>query len=381
MHPIVPNRHSPIPELTAPNRLLSCSYYGSGNYTKRRTLRVGEKGFDGEFAVRRSVAGGSMLDLACVVGAVVIWSTSFVATKVALAEVGPLTLGASRFALAAVLAGIVALVFGTVRVVSAADLGRFAVGGLLGITLYFSLENIGVNLATASDAALVVASYPAITMLLEAGLYRKRLSAKRLSGVALAFVGVNAVLGNAAAASASGEWGSARLLGCAILAVTGLVWALYSFSTREVVARYPMPTVIFWQTLFGALLFLPVAAFEQVLVGGARWLPSGGFALLSVAHLGVLCSVVAFLLYARGLRGLDASSAVSVMNLVPVLGVLFAVVLLGEPLGLLQVLGGVVVIAGVTLSVRSGGAGELGRSKEDAGTRNAAGVPGGGDKR
>ena len=62
--------------------------------------------------------------------------------------------------------------------------------------------------------------------------------------------------------------------------------------------------------------------------------------------------MVAFLLYARGLRGLDASSAVSVMNLVPVFGVLFAVLLLGEPVGLLQVVGGLVVIAGVTLSVR-----------------------------
>ncbi len=56
------------------------------------------------------------------------------------------------------------------------------------------------------------------------------------------------------------------------------------------------------------------------------------------------------------------------MNLVPVLGVLFAVVLLGEPLGLLQILGGVVVIAGVTLSVRSSDAGEPGRSEEDVGT-------------
>jgi drug/metabolite transporter (DMT)-like permease len=40
------------------------------------------------------------------------------------------------------------------------------------------------------------------------------------------------------------------------------------------------------------------------------------------------------------------------MNLVPVFGVLFAVLLLGEPVGLLQVGGGLVVIAGVTLSVR-----------------------------
>lgn len=342
-------------------------------------MRVDERGPGGGFAVRRGVVGGGALDLACVVGAVVIWSTSFVATKVALADVPPLTLGASRFAIAAVLAGCVAVVFGGLRVTNAADLGRFALGGLLGITMYFSLENVGVDLATASDAALVVASYPAITMLLEAGLYRKRLSATRLMGVALAVVGVNAILGNALAASTSGEWGSTRLLGCAILTATGLVWALYSFSTRGVVERYPMPTVVFWQTLFGALLFLPVAAFEQVFVGGAPWLPSGGFALLSVAHLGVLCSVVAFLLYARGLRGLDASSAVSVMNLVPVLGVLFAVALLGEPLGLLQVLGGVVVVAGVTLSVRGGTPGEPRRSGERAGDPTQRAKPQKGD--
>ena len=339
---------------------------------------MGERGSGFGFANRRGFIRGRTADLASVVGAVVIWSTSFVATKVALVEVPPLTLGASRFALAAVLSGIVAVAFGAVRVASAADLGRFALGGFLGITLYFSLENVGVDLATASDAALVVASYPAVTMLLEAGLYRKRLSTTRLFGVVLAFVGVNAVLGNAAAASAGQEWGSDRLLGCAILVVTGLVWTLYNFATRGVVARYTMPTVIFWQTLFGALFFLPVALTEQVLVGGTRWLPTSGVALLSVAHLGVLCSVVAFLLYARGLRGLDASAAVSVMNLVPILGVLFAVVLLGEPLGLLQVLGGVVVVAGVTLSVRDPYANKPSNAGDDVGTE-VTGDPTGGD--
>ena len=344
---------------------------------------MGERGA-GESTAQSAEPGRRAGALVCVVGAVVIWSTSFVATKVALAEVPPLTLGASRFALAAVLAGLVAFIFGAVRVSGIRDLSRLALGGLLGIMLYFSLENIGVDLVTASDAALVVASYPAITMLLETGLYRRRLSAVRLSGVVLAFLGVNAVLGNALAASASGQWDSERLLGCVVLVVTGVAWALYNFATRDVVARYPMPTVVFWQTLFGALFFAPAALTEQAVIGGTRWLPTGGVALLAVVHLGVLCSVVAFLLYARGLRELDASSAVSVMNLVPVLGVAFAVAVLGEPLGLLQILGGVVVIAGVTLSVRGGNPGEPDRSGEEAGTGAAtddATNPAGGSER
>jgi drug/metabolite transporter (DMT)-like permease len=166
-------------------------------------------------------------------------------------------------------------------------------------------------------------------------------------------VGVNAILGNVLVTSAGEGWDTSRLLGDGILLVTGFVWTFYNLATRGVVARYPMPTVIFWQTAFGALFFLPVALLEQVVVGGGRWLPSGTIALIAVAHLGVLCSVLAFLLYARGLKGLDASSAVSVMNLVPIFGVLFAVLLLGEPLGLLQIIGGFVVIVGVTLSVRA----------------------------
>lgn len=324
---------------------------------------------------RRTLAGTSFVPLASVLGAVVIWSTSFVATKLALAEVPPMTLGATRSSLAAVVLGIVAAALGAVRVASAGDLGLFALGGLLGITLYFSVENIGVDLATASDAALVVASYPAITMLLEAGLYRRRLSARRIAGALLAVLGVNAVLGNALTASASQEWDSPRLLGCAVLLVSGLVWALYNFTTRDIVGRYPMLTVIFWQTLFGALFFLPAAFMEQRIVGEARWLPEDGAALLSMVHLGVTCSVVAFLLYGVGLRGLDASATVSVMNLVPILGVTFAVVLLDEPFMLLQVFGGIVVIIGVTLGVWGGPGKDRGRSEDTAAREESGGAP------
>ena len=309
---------------------------------------------------------GRATHLAYVAGAVLIWSTSFVATKVALDEVSPLTLGATRFVLAALLAGVVAALFGGIGVRRFGDLGRLCLGGLLGITLYFALENVGVDLATASDAALVVASYPAIAMVVEALVYRRRLSVVRLFGVTLAIVGVNAILGNVLASSSGEGWDTQRLLGVGILLVTGLVWTFYNLATRGVVARYPMPTVIFWQTAFGALFFLPVALLEQVVVGGGRWLPSGTIAIVAVAHLGVLCSVVAFLLYARGLKGLDASSAVSVMNLVPVFGVLFAALLLGEPLGFLQVIGGLVVIAGVIISVRGGRTDERSGYEKDA---------------
>jgi drug/metabolite transporter (DMT)-like permease len=277
-----------------------------------------------------------------VVAAVLIWSLSFVATKVAFKAFPPLTLGTLRFGFSAFLLGVVLLMQrGFVRP-APGDLGRLAVSGVLGITIYFSLENLGVKLATAADAALIVASYPAITMLLEMLIYRTRISGIRFGGVGLAIAGVYLIVRE----SVTGGGGH-RLAGDLILAATGLVWSFYNFVTRRVVNKYPTVLITFYQTVAGALAFLPLAWIER-----DQWQPPAPDSLLALLYLGLFCSVIAFLLYAYGLKGLTSSAAVTLMNLVPVFGVLFAVVFLHEPVGIAQCLGGVIVIAGIALSVK-----------------------------
>ena len=275
-------------------------------------------------------------------GAALIWSTSFVTTKIALADVPPLTLGALRFILAALLLGVLGLVTRRIEHVPPKDIARLAAGGLLGITAYFALQNIGVQLSSAADATLLVASYPAITMLIESLLLHTRISPLRFVGVGVTFVGVYLVVQQTAGAGSAGH-----LLGDLLLLLTGLVWALYNFATRDVVQRYSMLTVIFWQTIAGAVAFVPLA-----LVESQSWRLLSTGSLLSVAYMGVFCSIMAFLLYARGLKTLDPGSAVSLMNLVPVFGLVLAVVALGESINLAQVAGGIVVIAGVALTVQ-----------------------------
>ncbi|NRG25898.1 DMT family transporter [Bacillus circulans] len=62
------------------------------------------------------------------------------------------------------------------------------------------------------------------------------------------------------------------------------------------------------------------------------------------------CSVAAFLLYNYGLKKLSASASVSLMNLVPVLGIVFFIFLLEETVTLTQIIGGAIVIISVILS-------------------------------
>jgi drug/metabolite transporter (DMT)-like permease len=65
-----------------------------------------------------------------------------------------------------------------------------------------------------------------------------------------------------------------------------------------------------------------------------------------------LCSIAGLGLYAKALQRLRPSTAVNFLNLVPVFGLLIAIVALGERITALQLAGGAVVIAGVTVSTR-----------------------------
>ena len=68
--------------------------------------------------------------------------------------------------------------------------------------------------------------------------------------------------------------------------------------------------------------------------------------------LGVFCSVVAYLLYNRGLKTMAPSTITSMLNLMPIIGVFFSWALLGEQVTLRKIIGGAIVIFGVMLSVR-----------------------------
>ena len=132
----------------------------------------------------------TLLHTSAVAGAALLWSTSFAVTKVVLPHVGELTLGAIRFLAAAVLLLIICLI---VRRRLRAPLRAHvsvAGSGLVGITIYFVLENYGVALATATDAVLIVAFYPVMTMLAEAVFHCRRPAPINVAGALVAFAGV-----------------------------------------------------------------------------------------------------------------------------------------------------------------------------------------------
>lgn len=289
--------------------------------------------------------GASLGAICSVTAAALVWSSSFAVTKQVLRETDPLVIGAIRFSLAAVVLAVFVRLRGRrgagVGPVDAQQRWLIRLSGLLGITVYFILENYGVQLANAADASLIVATYPLMTMLVELLVHRRAMPRLRVLGVALAGLGAVLVVRNGADAGGTGRW-----VGDALLLLGGLVWGCYNVLTKHVGAARDAVVLTYRQTCAGALGFLVVAAPEF----RHQRMPDG-VTLALLAYLALACSVGGFLLYNQGLRQMPPSTAVNILNIAPVFGVLGAVVINGERVELVQVLGGAIIIVGVVLGL------------------------------
>jgi drug/metabolite transporter (DMT)-like permease len=116
-------------------------------------------------------------------------------------------------------------------------------------------------------------------------------------------------------------------IGDVLLLMSGIVWARYNFPTRSVSGRHPAPVVLYYQALAGTAGFLPLAILEH---GQWRLLAHPAATITSLAALTTLCSITGLGLYAKALQRLRPSTAVDFLNLVPVSGLLIAIVGLGE---------------------------------------------------
>lgn len=286
-------------------------------------------------------SGSNTVYISTALGAVLVWGTSFVATKLAYASFPPITLAMLRFALASLLLGTIVLVRGSLQRLDKGDRKTIILSGFLGITLYFIMENTGIHLTTASNSALIIASYPAITALLEWGIYRTLVSRTQAIGIGLAIVGIIILAGAQSGQAGPHEfWGNLTLIGA------GFAWAFYNFTTRKIVNKYSGMTIAFYQSVAGTVLFLPAVMFEA-----ADWRVPTPMATMMLLYLAVFCSVAGYLMYNHSLRRLSATTLVSLMNLVPVLGVTCAAVVLHETITPRQIIGGAIVIGGVFLSL------------------------------
>jgi drug/metabolite transporter (DMT)-like permease len=288
---------------------------------------------------------GTAAPLAALVGAVLIWSTTFPVSDDAVTVMSPAVLTTLRFTLACV--SLVPLILRR-QVARAAPMrpllfsraGAFL--GLTGVAIYYALQNVGLVYTTAGTASLMQALLPAATAVIAARFLGERLGTRVVLGLLLSTAGVALVASGAARLDAG-----AVLIGVGVVCYGGYTVALRRWSTCGPVWTDPVALAVTTSS-WGVILLLPWLAGE-VAFGQARW-PHTLVAWGELVYLGVLPSGLALLLWTYGAARVRATVSGVLTAAMPVVGYAFSVVL-GEPATWEKTGGGVLAVGGMLVAL------------------------------
>ncbi len=272
--------------------------------------------------------------------AVIAWGLSFVSTKILL-DAGLSTLEAYvyRFIIAYLI--ILAIFHKRLWSHSLRDEMMFLLCGMLSGSVYFMLENTGLEYTLVSNVSLLTSTSPLLTTLLVGILYKgERITGGTILGSIVALTGVACVIFNT---SFSGF--QVNPLGDCLALLASLCWALYAILLRRLTAHYSVWFITRKTFFYGLLSALPFLAMEPHFVGFKVLAEPAVWG--NIIFLALYASLIAFILWAQANKGLGSVKAGNYMYFQPVITLIASAILLGEAITVVGVTGCALIIAGV----------------------------------
>jgi drug/metabolite transporter (DMT)-like permease len=280
--------------------------------------------------------------------AVIVWGASFIATKIALKEISPLTIVWLRFLMGVVILGIAVILRKQFTLPDKKEWAYFALLGFLGITFHQGLQSNGLKTSEASTTAWIVSTTPVFMALLGWFILKEGLGWVKTSGILIAFIGVLLVIskGNLSLVSI-GRFGAP---GDILILISAVNWAVFSALSRRGLKSHPASLMMFYVMSFGwlftSLLFIPSHGFTEI-----SDLTFNGW--MGIAFLGILCSGLAYIAWYDALKVLTTAQTGVFLYIEPLVAVVVAFFILGEAITPASLLGGAVILFGVWLVNRN----------------------------
>ena len=273
--------------------------------------------------------------------AVAFWGLSFVATRIALDTLTPMTLVAARLLIgAATLFVIGRMTRRPLRVAPGDRLRCFLLGLILAGHLI--IQNIGLLKTTATNTAWIIGFIP-VTIALAAHVFLgERLSLRGWAGIVLGALGILLVT-----TSAGLRFDDAKV-GDMLQLISCCTWAAYTLVAVSAVRRNGALRVTFWSIGVAACIVTCTAGLQRSLVAPLDWKT-----FVAVTFLGVICSGLAYWLWYAAIAELGASVTGAYLYLEPFVTWAAAALVLRERLGAIGVAGGLTVLAGVWIVASS----------------------------
>lgn len=276
---------------------------------------------------------------------IIIWGGYFVVAKKAVGEASPLALSTGRYVIGGLALFVLALRMGPFPRPSRRELYVLSAMGATSVFGFNILSFVGLDLAPASDAALLMPTTPSLFVLpMAMVLFGEHFGRRQAAGLGLLLVGEFFVFRHALfSEDISGE----RLAGIVCFVGTAFLWAIYTICARFLGGRLSPVHATLYGVAFGLALLLPIGAWP--LTEALTDSPSAGL-LGALLYLGILQTVLGLVWWFEGIQAIGASRAAVINTLVPVVALVFAALFLDEVPGPERVFGAALVIGGVAFA-------------------------------
>ena len=269
----------------------------------------------------------------------VIWGGAFTIIKVLVDDLTPIEMAAGRLALGALAVIVYLRLRGDLSAPPRGLLLPIAAVAMLDTLIPYTLVGWAQSRIDSSTAAVLISAMPLFTVIFAAATMREESVGRvQVAGIALGFAGVLTLVGGPRVIVEGGSAGQFAVVGAAASYAIGALYA------RKLLRRVDAATLTATKLSAGALLASVAVAARG---DGAGFVALNAADAAALVTLGVVCTGLTFVLYFRLVVAAGSVGASTVTYVIPVFGVLFGVVLLGESLNAAMLGGMALIIAGV----------------------------------
>ncbi len=274
----------------------------------------------------------------------IIWAGNFIVVKSALAVLPPVAFTFLRFLLASVtLLVLLRWREGSIGLPRRDLLAMWILGGL-GFGIYQMLWTTGLTTVAAGDSALIIAVAPVLVALLAVVARSDVLTPLKLAGVLVSFVGVAIVIASGPGLSIGGS-----IVGEVITLAAAFCWSIYTAYAGPYLRRISPLRATAWSTVAGTAVLAPVAILQLGTVELGRAGPEVAGA---IVYSGLLSAGISNVVVLNGVKVVGPTRTAALQYFIPALAVVLAAIFLLEPIRPGQIVGGLVIVAGVLLTRR-----------------------------
>jgi drug/metabolite transporter (DMT)-like permease len=253
----------------------------------------------------------------------ILWGSQHPCFKILSAELPPLPLNALRFTLASLV--LFPFVLHKRRIPQRKDLFGIGLLGITGIAVYGILVITGINRSTAVNSSVLLNSHPVITAALAPLLIQEKLSLKKASGIGLGFLGILVVVSGGV--NIESILDNQYLAGNFLIVASAFCLALYAIFSKQYVAKYGGVITVFYAMLTGTTLLIFIA-----LINGEISLifQLSLKTFLLIGYVAVVTTALAWVIWFETNQKIGVIKTGSFFFIIPVSGIMFSAVLLGE---------------------------------------------------